>query len=84
MADAVSSTIGRPVDEQGVQQLTDAAGRSVRSDSPPVVDVAITASIDALPEWAVVREIAAAAGVSLGMLQGAFAKASRSTPVVYV
>ncbi len=84
MADAVSSTIGRSVDEQSVQQLTDAAGRSFRSGSRPVVNVAITASMDALPERLSVREMAAAAGVSLGTLQRAFERAHRTTPVAHV
>jgi methylphosphotriester-DNA--protein-cysteine methyltransferase len=40
--------------------------------------------MDALPERLSVREMAAAAGVSLGMLQRAFAQASHLTPVAHV
>jgi methylphosphotriester-DNA--protein-cysteine methyltransferase len=40
--------------------------------------------MDALPERPSVREMAAAAGVSLWSLQRAYAQASRLTPVAYV
>ena len=84
MADVVSSTIGWPAGEQGVQQLTEAAGRPTQDGSRCVVDVAIAASMDALPERLSVHEMAAAAGVSLWSLQRAFERAYHTTPVAHV
>jgi transcriptional regulator GlxA family with amidase domain len=49
-----------------------------------VVDVATAAAMDALPQRLSVREMAAAAGVSLWSLQRAYAQASRLTPVAHV
>jgi transcriptional regulator GlxA family with amidase domain len=49
-----------------------------------VVEVATAAAMDALPVRLSVREMAAAAGVSLWSLQRAFAQASRLTPVAHV
>jgi transcriptional regulator GlxA family with amidase domain len=49
-----------------------------------VVDTAIAAALDALPQRLSVREMAAAAGVSLGTLQRAFEQAYRTTPVFHV
>ncbi len=49
-----------------------------------VVDIATAAAMDALPERLSVREMAAAAGVSLWSLQRSFAQATHLTPVAYV
>jgi transcriptional regulator GlxA family with amidase domain len=49
-----------------------------------ILEVATAAAMDALPERLSVREMAAAAGVSLWSLQRAFAQASRLTPVAHV
>jgi transcriptional regulator GlxA family with amidase domain len=49
-----------------------------------VVEIATAAAMDALPQRLSVREMAAAAGVSLWSLQRAFAQASRLTPVAHV
>jgi methylphosphotriester-DNA--protein-cysteine methyltransferase len=49
-----------------------------------IVDRAVAAALDALPQRLLVREMAAAAGVSLWSLQRAYAQASRLTPVAHV
>jgi transcriptional regulator GlxA family with amidase domain len=49
-----------------------------------VVDIATAAAMDALPQRLSVREMAAAAGVSLWSLQRVYAQTSRQTPVAHV
>jgi transcriptional regulator GlxA family with amidase domain len=49
-----------------------------------IVDKAVAAALDALPQRLSTREMAAAAGVSLWSLQRAFERMSRQTPVAYV
>jgi transcriptional regulator GlxA family with amidase domain len=85
MADVVSLNIARPVEEPGARRLTNSAGsRSAWSGGGSVVDIAVATSMDALPERLSVREMAAAAGVSLWSLQKAFERADRTTPVAHV
>jgi methylphosphotriester-DNA--protein-cysteine methyltransferase len=54
------------------------------SKTDRIVDTALSAAMDALPARLSVREMAAAAGVSLWSLQRAFTQASSQTPVAYV
>ena len=85
MADVVSLNIARPVEEPGARRLTNSAeSRSAWRGGGSVVDIAVATSMDALPERLSVREMAAAAGVSLWSLKKAFERAHRTTPVAHV
>jgi transcriptional regulator GlxA family with amidase domain len=49
-----------------------------------IIEAAVAAAMDALPQRLSVREMAAAAGVSLWSLQRAFARGAHPTPVAHV